>query len=72
MTRTTQPTDPTTARPRTSSLDRAVLMQLAATEYERFTTMLADLDNRDWIAAYRSTRSPPCRSTRMLPCPFKR
>ncbi|MDQ3477519.1 MAG: maleylpyruvate isomerase family mycothiol-dependent enzyme [Actinomycetota bacterium] len=49
MTRTTRPADPTTTRPRTSTLDRAVLMQLAASEYERFTTMLADLDNRDWM-----------------------
>ncbi|MGI8651482.1 MAG: maleylpyruvate isomerase family mycothiol-dependent enzyme [Geodermatophilaceae bacterium] len=48
MTRTTQPAGPTTTRPRTSTLDRAVLMRLAATEYERFSTMLATLDARDW------------------------
>ncbi|MDQ3716543.1 MAG: maleylpyruvate isomerase family mycothiol-dependent enzyme [Actinomycetota bacterium] len=48
MTRTTQPADATTTRPRTSTLDRAVLRRLAATEYDRFSTMLAGLDGRDW------------------------
>ena len=48
MTRTSQPTDPTTTRPRTSTLDRATLLRLAAVEYQRFTTMLAGLDSGEW------------------------
>ncbi|MBA3292560.1 MAG: maleylpyruvate isomerase family mycothiol-dependent enzyme [Geodermatophilaceae bacterium] len=48
MTRTSQPTDPTTTRPRTSTLDRAILLRLAAVEYQRFTTMLAGLDSGEW------------------------
>jgi uncharacterized protein (TIGR03083 family) len=35
-------------RPRTSTLDRATLMRLAATEYERVTAMLAGLTAQDW------------------------
>jgi uncharacterized protein (TIGR03083 family) len=34
--------------PRRSTLERGVLMQLAATEYERFGTMLSSLDAGDW------------------------
>ena len=38
-----------TAAPRTSTLDRATLMRLASTEYERFGAMLLDLDTEDWL-----------------------
>jgi uncharacterized protein (TIGR03083 family) len=36
------------ARPRLSTLDRSTLMRLAATEYDRFTSMLATLSEQDW------------------------
>lgn len=39
-----------TAAPRTSTLDRATLMRLATTEYERFSAMLLDLDTEDWLS----------------------
>lgn len=35
-------------RPRISTLDRSSLMQLAATEYDRFTSMLGTLATEDW------------------------
>ena len=35
-------------RPRTSTLDRATLMRLAATEYDRFATLLRALTPEDW------------------------
>ena len=35
-------------RPRTSTLDRATLMRLAATEYDRFATLLLALTPEDW------------------------
>jgi uncharacterized protein (TIGR03083 family) len=43
-------TAPTTrmARPRVSTLDRSTLMRLAATEYDRFASMLATLSEQDW------------------------
>ncbi len=34
--------------PRTSTLERAALMRLAATEYDRFGAMLSSLDSSDW------------------------
>jgi uncharacterized protein (TIGR03083 family) len=39
------------ARPRTSTLDRSTLMQLAATEYDRFASMLGALSEEDWTRA---------------------
>lgn len=48
MTPTTQPADRTSARPRNSTLDRATLLRLAPTEYERFTRMLQGLSAEDW------------------------
>lgn len=47
MTETDHRTRPAT-RPRTSTLDRATLMRLAVTEYERFTASLAGLSAQDW------------------------
>lgn len=41
-------TDATTTRPRTSTLDRPSLMRLAATEYERFASLLRGLTPEDW------------------------
>ncbi len=35
-------------RPRTSTLDRDTLMQLAGTEYDRFATLLSSLGPDDW------------------------
>lgn len=40
--------------PRTSSLGRPTLMQMASVEYERFDSLLADLDGENW------TRSTEC------------
>ncbi len=40
--------EPTKARPRTSTLDRTTLMQLAAAEYGHFATALEKLDSDDW------------------------
>jgi uncharacterized protein (TIGR03083 family) len=42
------PTTRLPGRPRLSTLDRPTLMRLAATEYDRFTTMLATLSEQDW------------------------
>ena len=42
------PTTPTVVRPRTSTLDRATLMRLAATEYGRFASLLSELPPDDW------------------------
>ena len=36
------------SRPRLSALDRPTLMRLAATEYDRFASMLATLSEQDW------------------------
>jgi uncharacterized protein (TIGR03083 family) len=47
MTRTSGNADPR-ARPRTSTLDRATLMGLAATEYDRVATLLHALNAADW------------------------
>ena len=47
MTRTTVLAD-SPAAARTSTLDRATLMRLAATEYTRFAGMLTALDAQDW------------------------
>jgi len=51
---TSQETDRTTTA-RTSTLDRATLLRLASTEYERFTTMLQGLTAEDWA---RQTECP--------------
>lgn len=51
MTRTTQPADPATKQPRTSTLDRETLLRLAPTEYERFAEMLCTLRADDWTRA---------------------
>ncbi len=48
MTRTTKPADRTTELPRTSTLDRATLLCLAPTEYQRFAEMLSALHADDW------------------------
>jgi uncharacterized protein (TIGR03083 family) len=37
-----------TTRPRTSTLERATLLRLAATEYERFGALLRALSDQDW------------------------
>lgn len=42
------PTRQLPTRPRLSTLDRPTLMQLAATEYARFASMLASLSEQDW------------------------
>lgn len=42
------PTADTTTRPRCSTLDRATLMHLAATEYRRVADTLSGLDSPDW------------------------
>lgn len=55
MNPTLQATDRARARARTSTLDRAQLLRLAATEYERFTTMLQSLGSEDWT---RQTECP--------------
>ena len=47
MTRTSQTTAAST-RPRTSTLDRATLMRLAPTEYERVSAALGALTTKDW------------------------
>jgi uncharacterized protein (TIGR03083 family) len=47
MTRTNAHTESPTA-PRTSTLDRATLMRLAATEYARSATMVSGLQAQDW------------------------
>jgi uncharacterized protein (TIGR03083 family) len=47
MTRTIGTVDAGT-RPRTSTLDRATLIRLAATEYERFAALLRGLTAEDW------------------------
>ena len=47
MTETARSAD-TGIRPRTSTLDRATLMRLAATEYDRFAAMLLGLGTEDW------------------------
>ncbi len=47
MTQSNSLADPPTA-PRTSTLDRPILMRLAATEYVRFGALLAGLDAEDW------------------------
>lgn len=47
MTDTTRPAGAAT-RPRTSTLDRATLMRLAATEYDRVATLLHGLNAEDW------------------------
>jgi uncharacterized protein (TIGR03083 family) len=38
----------TPTRPRTSTLDRPALMQLARTEYDRFAVLLNTLNDEDW------------------------
>lgn len=48
MMRSTRTTDTDTTRPRTSTLDRTTLMELASTEYEWFAAMLLGLDADDW------------------------
>ena len=45
---TATPTMQSPARPRVSTLDRPTLMLLAATEYDRFTSMLDSLAPEDW------------------------
>ncbi len=47
MTTTAQPTS-AKLKPRVSTLDRATLMQLAAAEYDHFTTALEKLNSDDW------------------------
>jgi len=47
MTRTSETTDAGT-RPRTSTLERATLIRLAATEYDRFAALLRGLNPEDW------------------------
>jgi uncharacterized protein (TIGR03083 family) len=47
MTHTDAPADRVSG-PRTSTLDRAALMRLAATEYYRLGAVLAGLDTQDW------------------------
>ena len=47
MTQTRQPHD-SQAPPRTSTLQRAILMRLAEVEYERFATTLVGLRPQDW------------------------
>jgi len=51
----TSTTARTEAAPRTSTLDRATLMRLAATEYDRFAALLRALEPEDWA---RSTECP--------------
>jgi len=48
MTPTTQSSDNTSTHARTSTLDRETLLRLAATEYERFASMLQGLGDEDW------------------------
>jgi uncharacterized protein (TIGR03083 family) len=47
MTRTTE-TAVSNSPPRTSTLDRATLMSLAVTEYDRFGALLGALDAKEW------------------------
>ena len=54
MTRTSETTDAGTW-PRTSTLERATLMRLAATEYDRFAALLQGLNPKDWT---RQTECP--------------
>lgn len=45
----TATTADTTTRPRRSTLDRATLMRLAATEYQRVSATLSGLNAQDWV-----------------------